>query len=215
VEVNRRGATPGGYVFVEERRFLDPVRPTTIIVNNTVINQTVINEGPRTAVIEQASGRKMQAVPVRQLRSKEEAKVITRHPTPTSTGEKGVATPVHSQVEKPLPARASRQVERPAMTTAEPQPPATKNEVHPADAQSGAAQLDEERRVRQEKAREKENENGRPIPTAGEAKPGTNPVANHETKPQARHEAKPVAERPAITRESSEQKAGKDDEKKD
>lgn len=223
VEVNRRGATPGGYVFVEERRFLDPVRSTTIIVNNTVINQTVINEGPRTAVIEQASGRKLQAVPVRQLRSKEEAKVVTRHPTPTSTGEKGVATPAHSQAEKPPPAREPRQVEQPAITTAKSQPPTTKNEIHQADGQSRAVKLDEQERVQQENARAKESEKAKPIPTAVEAKPETmtqakhetNPVANHETKPQAKHEIKPVAERPATTRESSEQKAGKDDEKKD
>jgi hypothetical protein len=205
VEVNRRDATPRGYVFVEERRFLEPVRPTTVIVHNTVINKTVINEGPGAAVIERASGRKMQAVPVRQLRSKEEAKVVARHPTPTSTSERAV--PVHNQAEKALPAREPRQIEKPPITRAEPQPPATRNEVHQADGQSRAAKLDEEKRARQEKAREQESEKGRPIPAAVEARP--------ETKPEAKHETKPVAKRPAATREPTEQRAGKDDEKED
>ena len=53
------------YVFVEHRRMLEPVRPQTVIVNNTtiinqtvnitkvkVVNEKVINEGPRAEVIE-------------------------------------------------------------------------------------------------------------------------------------------------------------------
>jgi hypothetical protein len=63
------------YVFVEHRRMLEPVRHKTVIVNNTtiinktvnitnvkVVDQTVINEGPRPENIERASGRKVQAV---------------------------------------------------------------------------------------------------------------------------------------------------------
>ena len=217
-EVGRRGATPGGYVFVEERRFLDPVRPKTIIVNNTVISKTVINQGPRTAVIEQASGRKMQAVPVRQLRSQEEAKVVARHPAPTSTRERAVPTPVRSQAENAPPVREPRQVEKPAMTATEPQPPATKSEVHQADGQSRAAKPDEEKRAQQEKVRETEGEKRQPVPAAVEARPETRPQAKHETQqtqPEAKHETRPEAGRPAATREPTEQKAGKDDEKKD
>jgi len=80
---------PRAFVFVEPRRFMEPVRPTTVVVNNTtiinktvnitnikVVNNTVINEGPRTQVIEQASGQKLQAVPVRELRRKQEAPVL-------------------------------------------------------------------------------------------------------------------------------------------
>jgi hypothetical protein len=218
VEVGRRGATPGGYVFVEERRFLDPVHPKTIIVNNTVISKTVINQGPRTAVIEQASGRKMQAVPVRQLRSQEEAKVVARHPAPTSTRERAVPTPVRSQAENAPPVREPRQVEKPAMTATEPQPPATKSEVHQADGQSRAAKPDEEKRAQQEKVRETEGEKRQPVPAAVEARPETRPQAKHETQqtqPEAKHETRPEAGRPAATREPTEQKAGKDDEKKD
>jgi hypothetical protein len=271
VTVNRRGASPGGYVFVEERRFLEPVRPTTIIVNNTAINMTVINKGPGTAVIEQASGRKMQAVPVRQLRSKEEAKVVAKHPTPPPASQKAVPTPVHNQAEKAPPAREPRQVEqkvipppahnqaenapptrgeprqveKPAITTA--QPPAARNQARQADEQSRAAKLDEEKRAQQEKARETESMKRQPVPAAVEAKPepkpeakheakpeakveakpeakieskpevkrDAQPEAKHETKPEAKVEPKPAAARPAATRESTEQKAGKGDEKQD
>jgi hypothetical protein len=273
VTVNRRGASPGGYVFVEERRFLEPVRPTTIIVNNTAINKTVINKGPGTAVIEQASGRKMQAVPVRQLRSKEEAKVVAKHPTPPPASPKAVPTPVHNQAEKAPPAREPRQVEqkvipppahnqaenapptrgeprqveKPAITTAEPQPPAARNQARQADEQSRAAKLDEEKRAQQEKARETESMKRQPVPAAVEAKPepkaeakheakpeakaeakpeakieskpevkrDAQPEAKHETKPEAKVEPKPAAARPAATRESTEQKTGKGDEKQD
>jgi len=104
---------PRAFVFVEPRRFLQPVRPTTVVVNNTtiinqtvnitnikVVNNTVINEGPRTQIIEQASGQKVQAVPVRELRRKQEAEVVARQGT-TSPGrekkEKDVQTPVRSE----------------------------------------------------------------------------------------------------------------------
>ncbi len=113
-----RSVARRGYVTVEERQFLEPVSPKTVIVDKIAINKTVIiKKGPNTAVIEKASGRKVEAVPVRALRNKEEAKVVARHPTPTSTGEKAVQTPVRSQAEKTLPASEPRQVAKPAMTT--------------------------------------------------------------------------------------------------
>src|ERR1051325_4690777 len=91
VALNVALIAPRAFVFVEPKRFLEPVRPTTVVVNNTtiinktvnitnikVVNNTVINEGPRTQIIEQASGHKVQAVPVRELRRKYEAEVIAR-----------------------------------------------------------------------------------------------------------------------------------------
>src|SRR5215831_10233959 len=90
-------------VFVEEKRFLEPVQPRTVLVNNTtivnktvnitnvkVVNNIVINEGPRTQVIEQASGRKVQAIPVHELRRKGEAAVVARQPAaPVLAGRTG------------------------------------------------------------------------------------------------------------------------------
>src|SRR6185436_3754691 len=68
------------FVFVEHRRMLEPVRPKTVVVNNTtiinqtvnitnvkVVNKTVINEGPRPEVIERESGRKVQSVAAREF----------------------------------------------------------------------------------------------------------------------------------------------------
>ena len=71
---------------------MEPVRRSTLVVNNTtIINKTVINEAPATAAIEKASGRKVQAVPVQELRHKEEAPVVAKQRTPAATGEKKVA----------------------------------------------------------------------------------------------------------------------------
>ena len=108
--------SPRAYVFVEERHFMEPVRRSTVVVNSTtIINQTVIHEAPATAAIEKASGRKIQAVPVQELRHKTEAAVVAKQRTPAATSEKTVA------------AHASPQVEKPAATTHEPAAPAPKN----------------------------------------------------------------------------------------
>jgi hypothetical protein len=195
VEVNVEGRAPRGYVFVEERRFLEPVSRKTVSVNITVVNQTVINRGPDTVVIEKATGRKIQVAPVRELRSKEEAKVVASHSTPTPTREQAVPAPVLDRAEKTLPAVAPRQIEKPAVTTAVPQPPVTKKEIQQTDEQIRIAKLDEEKRAQQEKTSETEREKAKSAPAAVESKP--------------------VAERPAATKEPTEQKSEKDDEKKD
>jgi hypothetical protein len=89
--VDARAIAPRAYVVVEERKFLQPIRPTTVVVNNTtiinqtvnitnvkVVNNTVINEGPQTQIIEKASGQKVHAVPARELRHRTEAEVVTK-----------------------------------------------------------------------------------------------------------------------------------------
>ncbi len=115
VAVNVALIAPRAFVFVEPRRFLEPVRPATVVVNNTtiikqtvnitnikVVNNTVINEGPRTQIIEQASGQQVRAVPVRELRRKQEAEVVTRQRS-ASAGrekkEKDVPAPVRNGAE--------------------------------------------------------------------------------------------------------------------
>ena len=133
VALNVALIAPRAFVFVEPRRFLQPVRPATVVVNNTtiinhtvnitnikVVNNTVINEGPRTQIIEQASGRTVQAVPVRELRRKQEAAVVARQQT-ASPGrekmEKNVQTPVRSPVE-PRATQAQVEVQRRAKESA-------------------------------------------------------------------------------------------------
>jgi hypothetical protein len=107
---------PRAFVFIEPRRFLQPVRPTTVIVNNTtiinktvvnktvnvtnikVVNNTVINEGPRTQIIEQASGEKVRPVPVRELRRRHEAEVVARQRTTPSRDKKEKNDPAPAAV---------------------------------------------------------------------------------------------------------------------
>jgi len=80
---------PASFVFVEERRFHERVRPSTVIVNNTtIIKQTtvinnnvkretrtiagvgpqkvVINEGPDVAAIQKATGKTLGPTPIRE-----------------------------------------------------------------------------------------------------------------------------------------------------
>jgi hypothetical protein len=94
VEIREGDPRERGYVFVQERRFAERVRPTTVIVNNTtivrqtvnitkinVVNNTVINEGPRVEVVEQATGRKVRRAQAAELRRAQEAQVVAQHPT--------------------------------------------------------------------------------------------------------------------------------------
>ena len=137
---------PRAFVFVKQGQFLDPIRPTSVVVNNnTVINQTVnitktrvvnhnvINEGPATAIIEKASGRKVPAVPVRELRQQTEAGVAGKQRTPKAPREKMVEPPVRGEVEPPaktkVAAPAPPQVQKPAKPTDESAAPAQRNEA--------------------------------------------------------------------------------------
>jgi hypothetical protein len=204
-----RDVTPRGYVFVQERQFLEPVRPTTVIVNNTVINntvnitkthvvnKTVINEGPSTAVIEQTSGRKLQAIPVRELRRRQEAEVVAEIRNAPPGYEKKAQTPVRTEAEprdsNAVPAHEARQVERPAVTTTAPEAPATKKVAHETEVEKRATQStrpQEDNRASQEKKYGTDSAKGKPVPSSGEAKLG------------ARHEG----EQPVAAREATESK---------
>ncbi|MDB6121113.1 MAG: hypothetical protein JWQ71_106, partial [Pedosphaera sp.] len=112
---------PRSYVFVKERQFLEPVRPTTVIVNNTtiinktvnitnikVVNNTVINEGPRTTIIEKASGKKVHAVPARDLRHQQEAAVLAVQPKTLSPASPTIQPPAHL----PTPSEDKARLER-------------------------------------------------------------------------------------------------------
>ena len=128
VTVNVALIAPRAFVFVEPRRFLQPVRPTTVVVNNTtiinntinitnvkIVNNTVINEGPRTTIIEQASGEQVRAVPVRELRRKQEAEVVA-HERKRSPGrdqkENNVQALVRPETEPPRDAKVQANGQR-------------------------------------------------------------------------------------------------------
>jgi len=204
VAYNRRAGSDG-YVVVEERRFLEPVRRSTLIVNRPVVSLAVIGRGPETAVIERASGRKMQAVPVRQLRSRDEAKFVSRHPTPPATREQAAPPADRRPAEKPAPTREPHPAEKPPQRPTESRPPAAKPDVRPADEQHRVAPTDAEKRAPQEKARPPENKPRTPLPAAEAARPEKKPETRPEARPTARPENKPEAKpevRPAARPET-------------
>jgi hypothetical protein len=209
-----RVISPRAYVFVEERHFMEPVRRSKVVANNTtIINKTVINEAPAAAAIEKASGRKVQAVAVQELRHKEEAPVVTRQRIPVSAGEKKVQPPAHNEAQsaekKAVTTHESSQVEKPAAAH-ESAAPAPKNN---------------ESQARKHK----------PVPAAPESKPAAgsearpegnhSPAINESTRPKAdkhiekqekstqladRIEQPPARERPAASEKSRPDPADKD-----
>jgi len=110
---------PAAFVFVEERRFRERQRPTTVIVNNTtIINKTtvinnikreerqiagvgrqrvVVNEGPGAANIEKATGKKLSPQPIHEVAQKtpipREAIRSARSERPGEPGQSRSTTP--------------------------------------------------------------------------------------------------------------------------
>jgi len=144
LEVRETVAPARGFIFVSEQRLLEPVRPTTVIVNNTtiinqtvnitkvqVVNKTVINEGPRPEVIERKSGRKVEAVPVRELRRREETEVAARQRNiPTRAGKTDQRPAVaESAPARTIPGREANRNEQPAAVPSRVQPGPGQNET--------------------------------------------------------------------------------------
>jgi hypothetical protein len=114
---------------------MEPVRSSTVIVNNTtIINKTVINEAPATAAVEKVSGRKIQAVPVQELRHRDEAAVVAQQRTLAATSDKKNQTPVPSEAPpaetKAVAAHEPPQIQNSAPVTAESRA-ADKSETRP------------------------------------------------------------------------------------
>ena len=200
------------FVFVENRRMLEPVRPKTVIVNNTtiinqtvnitkvtVVNKTVINEGPRAEVIERESGRKIKAVPAHEIRVKEEAAVAGRQPNRPTAPERNVPPTVRTET-PPAPKQAvlppnARGVENPPVAvTPQPRQPATPSRVRETDkrqpvatpARPTPAPNEAGNPTRGEKHQDREI--GKKVPTTPPAIE-TRPDVKHETKPQGKPEA--------------------------
>jgi hypothetical protein len=83
---------PAAFCFVEERRIHEPVRPTSVIVNQTtiinktvvinktkIVNKVVVNEGPRADEVERATGQKFQKVSLSDLRHRDEEPIAQTH----------------------------------------------------------------------------------------------------------------------------------------
>lgn len=90
VAVERVVIVPQAFVFVEQRRFCERIRPSVIVVNKTIINKTVnvtkirrdrntvINNGPDVEVVQKAAGRKIQRASIRELRQDRPARMDGR-----------------------------------------------------------------------------------------------------------------------------------------
>jgi hypothetical protein len=175
---------PRAFIFVRQGQFLDPIRPTMVVVNNTtiinkttvnitktkIVNNVVINDGPATAFIEKASGRKVQAVAVRELRRKEEAVVVARQRTSEAAIEKKSRTPIRDEAtpveKKIIPPHESPQVEKPSALPHGPEAQMPKN-------------------------REAQSEKHQSAPVQPELKPNARPENNHA--PANRESTRPKA----------------------
>ena len=190
------------FVFVEHRRMLEPVRPKTVIVNNTtvinqtvnitnvkIVNRTVINEGPRVEVIEQASGRKVQAVQAREFRHREETAVLARERNLPTDPRGGIQSPARTEP-RPVPApviptrngrtaeHAAEVVTQPAQPNAAPVPPT------PPRREAGKPARDE---------RKHEAENGRVgVATTPKPQPAARPETRQERRPPVKVEPAPT-----------------------
>lgn len=99
---------PAAFVFVGEGHFLDPVRPTTVVIDVTLVSKTVsiIKTGPRTEVIERATGRQIHTVSAKQLRHNQETATAAKQPQLRALH--------HAQPPKRAPGQAAREEERKA-----------------------------------------------------------------------------------------------------
>jgi hypothetical protein len=214
--VDVRILSPRAFVFVEERRFLEPIRPTTVVVNTTtIINKTVINKGPPAAAIEKVTGHKIQPVQVRELRHKEEAPVAGQQRIVAPASEKKdkqVQPAVRREVKTPeadrprekkaTPARAPRQAEPPAVTAPVPEAPPTKKAAPSRDQQPPArpqARPNEEERVRKEAKPEPQREARPQVEQRNqhEAQPPAERSSRPEAKPETKRAGKPEAVQPS------------------
>jgi hypothetical protein len=207
VEVQQTAFAPHAFVFVSEPRLLEPVRPATVIVNNTtvinqtvnitsvqVVNKTVINDGPRPDLIERRSGRKIETVAVRELRRKEETDARMRHIPSSHAQEVQPPARTGSAPTGTIPARERPPAGNATDARREPQPAAPRNELRkpqvPAEqsARPGAG-----RGPGNGPAREVVNEN---------PSHGAGPAATRESTNPAR-ESRQAEQPPGTTRPSS------------
>jgi hypothetical protein len=187
---------PAAFCFVEERRMHEPVRPSTVIVNNTtiinktvvitktkVVNKRVINEGPRADEVERASGHRLQAVSLNELRHKDEEPVAEKHRNLQARPEPRQQPAVQHQ---PEPQREVRPRELPNRDNGNPQPAPV---VQPAPRES-------EKPVRNERAPKPQRQvEPRPTPPGHETQPANN--GNNREQPLREQNPAPREVRPA------------------
>ena len=195
---------PTRVVFVEQRRFLEPIRPTTVVVNNTtIINKTVVNQGPQAAAIEKATGHRIQPVQVSELRRKEEVAVAAKPRITAPATEKQVQPPVRTVTEptekQVAPAREPRSSEKTVVPPTVSESPTPKpggqnlNEPKPAPQVRPTEDNRGRKEVTPEPKREVKPEVA--MPTPPKARPEPKPEVKPEPKPESKPEAKPEPEK--------------------
>jgi len=203
------------FVFVEHRRMLEPVRPKTVIVNNTtiinqtvnitnikVVNKTVINEGPRTEVVERETGRKVRSVAAREVRNQEEKTVVARERNLPRGIEKknqplvraeAQPAPVASPTPRNPPAAGNAPVVSKSVESV-PQANPSVSQTPSARPKTGKIQREEERKVETSiiaKGNERVVEGpAKPEPKSEQVNPGRSPVHIAERSAEV---AKPVS----------------------
>ena len=223
VGFNQSRIAPRAFVFVKQGQFLDPIRPTTVVVNNTtiinktvaisntrIVNNNVINGGPATTGIEKSSGRKLQAVPVRELRQKEEAVVAAKHPARAQANEN--KAPLRSEAvpreQKAIPAPATSQLEKPAATPRAPAPLTPTGRLSESEKAKPAPSQPEPRPEAIHPAVIQPSEQ-KAVPAPAPLTPTGRLSESEKAKPTpSQSEARPEANRPAVN-QPSEQKADK------
>lgn len=110
-------AAPGAFVFVESHRFHEPVRPATVVINNTtIINKTtqinnirqetknigggapqkvMVNEGPGLEAVQKATGKKVKVVPIQEA--------TRQTPVPPSVAARRTLEPKAAEPKVPEP----------------------------------------------------------------------------------------------------------------
>jgi osmotically-inducible protein OsmY len=178
VDAGTGRVAPREVVLVEDRKFLEPVRPATVVVNNTtiinktvnitnikIVNNTVVNEGPRLSVIEQASGQKIRAVPARDLRHQQEAVVLARQQDNRQSNQRPVPPSPNNQSVSPQQKAQENSDERVNQAKIK----AQEEEQRKAKLQAqAAAQLEAERRVKEAQAKASPQQQAAAQPNPGQ-----------------------------------------------
>lgn len=189
-----RGVVVAGphFVFVTAGRFTEPVRPATVVVNNTrIVNQTTVvnnlkqetvnipgvgsrrtfvNEGPGLAPVEKATSRKIQPVPIATAMSQ------TRAPSGLPAAESGTArtgTRRPPEVSPPEPSQPShpQKTEPSALPSA---PPSSGQDLKGQPHEPGSAAPGAPPRKGFQKGRDREKQGrGHGHEGEGQGKPGT------------------------------------------
>jgi hypothetical protein len=210
---------PAAFCFVEERHMHDPVRPTTVIVNNTtiinktvnitktkVVNKTVINEGPRADEVERVSGQKIRAVSTAELRHKEEQPVAEKQHNVRAVENRG-------QQPQPRPDNRSQEVRSPAphpTPVSQPVPMNPPRQPQPADNQNNRGRPAREQNPAPAPASRDVRPTGKPGSQTPPAEKAGRPQQGRP-QPEVQPTSKPEKERSAKPPKQQNQPASKND----